>query len=226
MKQHEQNDPNGFPDDSDPGSEEMKVEIEFAELLRHAKDGSGEAIDELAAGCRDYLLLIANQEMDGALRRKFGASDIVQNSMLAIHKNVSEFRGTQSRQFLAWARKILLQDLNRARREFRDTEKRNLNRERSLGEDSQGISFQPQVVDPNPTPQTNAVNLEESALLETALARLPAEYQQVIRMRNSDCLSFAAIGKRMERSDDAAQKLWARAIEQLKSELRSLNALQ
>ncbi len=74
------------------------------------------------------------------------------------------------------------------------------------------------------TPQTHAVRREEEKLLDLALQQISEEHNAVIRMRNLEHLSFTEIGERLNRSDDAAQKLWTRAIEKLKERLNALNA--
>jgi len=51
------------------------------------------------------------------------------------------------------------------------------------------------------------------------LERLPADQKTAILLRSRDHCSFAEIGERMERSADAARKLWFRGVEQLRREL-------
>ena len=53
------------------------------------------------------------------------------------------------------------------------------------------------------------------------LTQLSPEQRQVIEWRNYERLSFAGIGARLGRSDEAARKLWSRAIEQLQALLES-----
>jgi RNA polymerase sigma-70 factor (ECF subfamily) len=62
---------------------------------------------------------------------------------------------------------------------------------------------------------------EEAAHLEQALARLPDDYQQVLRCRYQEDLTFEQIGERMGRTANAARKLWVRAIQDLQRELKS-----
>ena len=175
--------------------------------------------------CRDYLLLIANQEFDKELHRKIGPSDIVQNTMLTVHQHVEEFKGEKREQFMAWIRKILLRDLQQVRRELKGTAKRNTNLERPIDGDSQLGQNAIPLSDKNVTPHTNALRSEEREMVNRAMERLPEDFRNVIMMRNSEQLSFAEIGERLNRSADAAQKLWTRAIEKLKTELKSLDAL-
>lgn len=56
-------------------------------------------------------------------------------------------------------------------------------------------------------------------MLRAALQRLSEEQRRVIRLRNWDELTFAEIGRRLNRSEEAARKLWTRSVEKLQAEL-------
>jgi RNA polymerase sigma-70 factor (ECF subfamily) len=116
---------------------------------------------------------------------------------------------------LGWLRRILLNQIQDARRGF-DTQKRQLDREAiDQASDVPLINAgQPE------TPSSLAVEAEQRKALENALARLPDEYRQVVVLRNWERRSFAEIGALLGRSDDAARKLWARAIEKLRELLQ------
>lgn len=197
---------------------------EFEQLLAAAQNGSQDAMQSISDGCRDYLLLIANQELDTKLRQKMGPSDIVQNSLIAVHQNLNEFRGDSIGQFLAWARKILIHDLHRARRNFTQIAKRDISRERAIASDSVSAPAM-QLASLEYTPGTQAVADEESRLLRQALQRLSTEHRTVIELRHWQQMSFAEIGKELDRSADAAQHLWQRAIVKLRDELRKMSVL-
>ena len=55
--------------------------------------------------------------------------------------------------------------------------------------------------------------------LVRALERLPEDYRRVIILRYQEQLPFEEIGRLLQRSPDAARKLWARAVERLHEEL-------
>jgi RNA polymerase sigma-70 factor (ECF subfamily) len=59
---------------------------------------------------------------------------------------------------------------------------------------------------------------EQAEALHRVLGRLPAEYRVVLLLRHQDELTFEEVGRRMERSAEAARKLWARAVERLQRE--------
>ena len=51
--------------------------------------------------------------------------------------------------------------------------------------------------------------------LDRALAQLSDDYRQVIDLRHRQQKTFDEIGQQMQRTGEAARKLWSRAIEQL-----------
>ena len=51
--------------------------------------------------------------------------------------------------------------------------------------------------------------------MRRALEQLPEHYQQVIRWRSWERLSFEEIARRTGRSAEAARKLWTRAVDEL-----------
>ena len=55
-----------------------------------------------------------------------------------------------------------------------------------------------------------------------AVAQLPADYQEVIMLRNLQRLSFKEVAERMNRSPGAAQMLWLRSLNRLQELLESV----
>lgn len=191
---------------------ESAEEPSFAELVALARQGDSQALSQLIHQCRDYLLLIANQDLDLNLRSKLGASDVVQQAMLAACRNFQQFRGETEDELTGWLRQIVRNDIQNARRHFHQTQQRDARREHRL-DDSQLIH--PTITDPQHTPRTNALINEQEQLLEQAMLQLPANYQLVIRLRNWDELPFEAIGLQLNISAEASRKIWSRAIAKL-----------
>ncbi|MCE9564443.1 MAG: hypothetical protein K8U57_20590 [Planctomycetes bacterium] len=71
----------------------------------------------------------------------------------------------------------------------------------------------------DPCPSSTAAARKRDAALERAIARLSVEYRQVLVWRNRERLSYAEIGGLLNRSAEAARKLWCRAVELLLEEL-------
>ena len=177
---------------------------------------------ELIAGCRNYLLLVANQDLGSDVRAKLGASDLVQDTMLSAHRDFQRFQGSTKNEFLAWLRGILKNDLREAHRHFKGVRKRQIDRESPLDDARQIGTTAPDLAI---TPGTNAVRNEEVDLLKKTIQTLSAEHRTVIELRNWQQLPFSEIGQRMGRSEDAARKLWARAVLQLQAAMKNAGHL-
>lgn len=196
-------------------------DAEFIYLIEQARRGSEEAMTLLLEHCRPYLLLIANREIDVGIRAKVGASDIVQESLLTAQRAIEDFHGRSESDLLAWLRGILVNDLRDVRRRYAGTEKRDINKERPIAGDSAAGWPSINVLDGHLTPRADAIANEEMIALRKALDQLPGDYRKVIQLRNWQQLTFAEIGKRMERSSEASRKLWSRAIVELQMLLES-----
>jgi RNA polymerase sigma-70 factor (ECF subfamily) len=197
------------------GGESMQT---VSEWLTLARSGSPEAIGHVLQLCRDYLLAVANRELDSALRPKAAASDLVQETFLRAQQNFGRFHGATEEELVAWLRRILLNELGRLRQQFRETDKRDLSREAPLELEPGGLDLPRET----PSPVDRAIHREEEERLASAISRLPEDYQQVIQLRHRENLNFDAIGRTMNRSADAARMLWHRAFEKLAEELDRL----
>ncbi len=183
--------------------------------IADARGGCVESLGRLAERCRQYLLLVANRELDADVRGKVGASDVVQETLLKAQEIFDRFDGKSETQLLLWLRRILLHQLAHASRSFHQFAKRDVHREQEL-DDGDGRNDWASLVDPAPTPRRNAIANERVLAVERTIQRLPEHYQQVIRLRSFDLRSFVEIGQILETSPDAARKLWCRAVEMLR----------
>lgn len=186
------------------------------------RNGSAEARGKLFERCREYLLLVADRELDRDLRGKIGASDLVQQAFLDAERGFDQFRGESEEEVLAWLHRILSNRAGQAVRFYRRAAKRNVRFERSLAS-CDGEASELQIAGKGETPSRQLAAVEEALALSSALQRLPEPYQRVIQWRNTDRKQFAEIGALLQRSPEAARKLWVRAIEQLRVELENAN---
>jgi RNA polymerase sigma-70 factor (ECF subfamily) len=193
-----------------------------ARWLPAARAGSAEALGEALEACRGYLLLIARRELGPDLQAKAGASDLVQQTFLEAQRDFARFQGHDEGEWLAWLRRLLLNNLANFVRDYRETAKREVAREVRLPE---GDSSRPGDLAPagsEPTPSKQAMAHEHAAAVLRALDQLPPDYRQVVLLRYQDEKSFDEIGEIMGRSSNAVRKLWLRALERLKQDLIEL----
>jgi RNA polymerase sigma-70 factor (ECF subfamily) len=182
--------------------------------IEAARRGSGDALGQVLAYCRPYLLAIANEQMEPDLQAKLGASDLVQDTFLEAQRDFAQFKGHCKNDLLGWLRQILLHNLATASRQYRDTEKRQIQREIDQRTASMKEVLE-EIADEGSTPSAHAVRQERDEALQRALAQLPEHERSVIAWRTYERCSFEEIGRRLKRSAEAARKLWARAVERL-----------
>lgn len=195
----------------------------FESLIALARSGSTDALSELFASCRDYLLMVANGEVADDLRPKAAPSDLVQQTLMEAYQGFERFEGASEGELYLWLRRILLNNVNDVTRGFRQTARRDIDREvRLVDDDSQGAFRQGLVAD-GTSPSARAVKSEEQVLLAKALARLPPHYAEAIRLRNLEFRSFAEVGEALQISADSARKLWERAVRKLTRELNPIH---
>jgi RNA polymerase sigma-70 factor, ECF subfamily len=177
-----------------------------------AQRGDAVALERVLEAFRPYLLTIANRDLPADLWGKCGGSDLVQETMLEAHRGFAGFGGREPDELRRWLRGILRHNLKDAIRRFAVTRCRSTGRERSLHSDSESAQRARGLVDPEPTPCTLATDRDETRALDAALARLPDDERDVIILRNREHLPWDEVGRRLNRSGDAARMLWNRAL--------------
>ena len=187
--------------------------------LAAARNGSQSALGELLETYRNYLLLIAEQELDPRLRAKGGASDLVQETFLEAQRDFPNFQGDSEQELLAWLRHLLHNNLINFARRYRATEKRQVDREVPLEAGSSSRLKRDWLVADVPSPAEQLIAAEEHRRVLEALDRLPEEYRTALLLRCREGCSFEEISRRLDKTPNAAQKLWARALERLREVL-------
>jgi RNA polymerase sigma-70 factor (ECF subfamily) len=225
--QHEPDSPGNLPPDlpSDPAPEERPSDSRPAhdadkviDWIAAARSGSLEALGQLFAHCRGYLLTVAREEIDGDLRQKTRPSSVVQRTMITAQVCFGRFEGTSEGELLGWLRGIMMNHLSDLSKFFHRA-KRHMGRELSLERDLEAAEHRELLRDEHMTPGHALVCDEEAQALVSAMARLPADYRDVIVLRNWNCVPWEEVGRRMQRSAEATRKLWTRAIDALRREL-------
>jgi len=187
-------------------------------LIQAARAGSREALGNALETYRNYLLLIAERELGDDLRAKGGASDLVQEAFLEAHKDFARFQGETEADLRSWLRTLLLNRLSKFARRYRQTQKRGIGSEVPLDANQERGAG---LAGDEPTPSKMLMAGEHAQAVQLALERLPKDQREVILLRYQEQLTFEEVGRRMDRSADAARKLWWRALVRLQEELES-----
>lgn len=194
------------------------------ELLTAAQTGSVESLGELLQLYTNYLKLLVLAQLEKNLRVRVSPSDVVQETFFEAHRDFPQFRGQSSAEFIAWLRKILVNNLCRVVEQHVLAEKRDVRREVSLERLATALEqstarLEAVIPDPGSSPSAGAHRREVELVLADQLAELPADYREVIVLRHIEALPFEEIASRMERSSGAVRMLWLRAVKQLRERL-------
>ncbi|WP_417383807.1 sigma-70 family RNA polymerase sigma factor [Gimesia sp.] len=195
----------------------------FQELIQRTRAGDRAAENELMQKCRAYISLVARAQIEGWMRTKVDASDLVQQTLLEAHQGLEQFKGETEAEWLGWLRGILKHNTLDFARKYQGAAKRDVKREFSLDQygaaASRSAAQNWELRDSMETPSHILLNREQEILMADAVSELPEDYQEVIMLRNLQRLSFKQVAERMNRSPGAVQMLWLRALNQLQERL-------
>jgi RNA polymerase sigma-70 factor (ECF subfamily) len=196
-------------------------EQECEALLGHARAGDDGALGRLLERYRAYLTLLARLQIGRRLQGKADCADLVQDTFLEAARHFPRFRGETEPELAAWLRQILATCLAHLVRRYCGTQARDVRLERALEDDLDQSSraLDHGLVAEQSTPSQRASRREQAVLLANALARLPADYREVIILRHLEGLTFPEVAARMGRSLDSVEKLWVRALPRLRRAL-------
>ncbi len=195
-------------------------------LIDQAKAGDPLALGPLLESYTHQLRFLAEQRLDGKLRNRAGASDIVQETLLQATRDFSDFRGRSDAELAGWLRRILARIVSRQIERHVLAEKRDVRREirwTPVSEQDSGPyagRLDGRIADHRPGPASAAVHTERQGIIDEAIASLPNTYRQIIQLRNVQGLAFDEIAARLNRTSGATRMLWLRAIEMLRKQLK------
>jgi RNA polymerase sigma-70 factor (ECF subfamily) len=182
----------------------------IAELLPLARQGDRAALEALFLASLPYLNLLARSRIEHGLQAKFDGSDLVQQTLLEAFRAFPAFQGGTEAEWLAWLRRILAHNATDWVRDYR-AGKRRAQSEVPLADPSDTFPGAALVAGES-SPSRVLLRKEQELRLADALQRLPADYRDVILLRNLERLPFGEIATRMGRSRPAVQMLWMRAL--------------
>ena len=105
---------------------------DVGQLLASAQQGDDASLGQLFDKHHSYLSLLARLQINGRMRSKVGASDVVQEAFLGAHRDFGQFRGTTPAEFAGWLRQVLAHAIANQVRRYQATQGRNIGLERQL----------------------------------------------------------------------------------------------
>ena len=191
------------------------------QLLAAARAGNSDSLGELLQTYWNYLKLLVSTRINPKFRSRFTSSDVVQETFCEAHRNFGKFRGETEAELMAWLRKILVNKLARLVEQHATAKKRNVRREVSLqaleaAVDRSSVQLESLLVARGPSPSADARRRESIVILANGMAKLPADYREVLILRHLEGLAFEDIAQRLTRSPGATRMLWLRALDRLR----------
>ena len=204
-------------------ADSLDLELDTVRLLiDQIRDGNDSARSELINQIQSYVGLMADHNLDKAVRAHIAPSDIVQQTMIKMVNGIDNFKGESTPEFFGWLNKIIRNEAFKARRDL-TRQKRDFRRQQSLGQARDDSRMNLDLEEQQLTPQSNAMAKERVEVFHKALNGLTEDYATVIRLRNLENLSIAEIAKKMGRTKDAVNRLWYRAVLKFEKELGKLD---
>lgn len=175
--------------------------------------------DSALESMRDYLMLLADSQLDAQLRRSLDPADLVQQTLFQAHQAKGSFRGSCSIQLAAWLRSILAQVLSRAARDLR-RDKRDVTREVSFEQmiEHSSMRLDQLLTSPSSSPANKAIRHELAQKVASAILRLTSEQREVVLLKYWQQLTLNQISAETGKSPEAVAGLLFRALQKLRSE--------
>lgn len=179
-------------------------------LLTQAQQGDRRAFDEVAERYRARLLDSVRARLHGAKGSFLDPEDVVDETLLRALERLPSFEWTGEDSFLRWlfgiSRNVRLHELRRTRSTL-----------------SLAAAHSAEARDPTPS---RALRRDERFdRLERAVAGLPPEYREVVRLCRIDGLKTKEVAARLGKSPDSVKHLLARAIALLRGTFDATESL-
>jgi RNA polymerase sigma-70 factor (ECF subfamily) len=186
-------------------------------LIDQARRDEPGALDRLLDSYRNYLRVLARTGIDASLQGKADPSDLVQDALLRASQNFGQFRGASEAELAGWLRQILARCLANFVRRYR-TGGRRAGREQSLDQllDRSSEAMGRVLAASGTSPSASAERRDLGVVLSDALAQLGEDQREVIVLFHLEGLGWDEVARRMGRTPGAVQKLWTRALKQLR----------
>jgi RNA polymerase sigma-70 factor (ECF subfamily) len=186
-------------------------------LIDLARQGDTVALGHLLETYRSYLSILARLQIGRRLQGKVDAADVVQETFLEAHRSFAQFQGTTEGELMAWLRQILVTRLANVVRHY-STRARDVRLERNLAVelDKSSHAMDRGLVVATSSPSQRAARREQAVLLADALEQLPNDYREVMILHHLEGLTFPDVARRMGRTVNSVEKLWARALVRLR----------
>ena len=188
------------------------------DLLEQSRHGDREAYERLFERHADELRRYIGRWLPAELRRRVSVSDVLQEARIVAHQRLSTFEDRGPNSFRNWLLRIAEMKTKAAVRWHAGTAKRAAHREAPTNAEG-GTSKMAAVF---PSPSEWAIGIETEELINRAMETLSADHRQILQLALKQRLPLREAAERMDRSREAAKKLYGRALSRFTDELERL----
>lgn len=189
-------------------------------LLDQARQGDKEAVDRLLARHRDAIRRLIDLRLDPAIVQRVDASDVAQDVLLEASRRLQDYLKNPAMPFHLWLRHIAKDHIIDAHRRHHQAQKRGVNREQPLARpgwmDQSSLELAGQLVDPERTPASAAIQEELQRRLHGALGQLDEDDRDILLMRHFEQLPNQEVASLLGLTEAAASMRYLRAIRRLR----------
>ncbi len=193
---------------------------ETLQLLDQVRQGNLDAVDRLITRHREAVRRMIDLRLDPAIVQRVDASDVVQEVMLEASRRLGDYVKNPAMPFSLWLRHLAKDHLIDAHRRHHQAQKRGVDREQPLHRpawaDQSSMELAGQIVDPERTPASEAMQQELQRRLHTAMAQLDEADREVLLMRHFEQLSNQDVAIALELTEPAASMRYLRAVRRLR----------
>jgi RNA polymerase sigma-70 factor (ECF subfamily) len=190
------------------------------ELLSQARGGDGAAVERLLDRYREPVRRMIDLRLDPAIAQRLDASDVVQEVLLEASRRLQDYLKAPRMPFHLWLRHIARDHLIDAHRRHHQARKRGVDREQALAAPAWAVrsshELAAQLVDPERTPASAAVQEELQRHLHQAIGELAEDDREVILMRHFEQLGNQEVAHALGLTEAAASMRYLRALRRLR----------
>ncbi|RKH02095.1 sigma-70 family RNA polymerase sigma factor [Corallococcus carmarthensis] len=202
-----------------PEPQEPLSTLPTSELIRRARDGQRDALEELLrryqAVLRKWARGVIKSDAPGGAR----PSDVAQDASLAAFRHFLSFKGASQSEWTSWLRKVVTSKAKMSLRRAQGAE-----RNSSGNVPLYSLDETQEVASPRKSPSQVTAHREEWRRLLVHFHGLPADQQEALTLRRLKELSAAEVAERMHRSEAAVDSLVQRATRTLRDRLVGVEA--
>ena len=187
------------------------------DLVHAAQAGDGDSLDRLLHRYQGRILRVVRLRMGDKLRRRYESRDLLQETLMAAFRSFDRFEVRSDAAFMNWVSRIA-ENRILALQQREGYEKRDAGREQSLDRSAPDRSqaLGDELTHQTRSPADKAGDGEDEAKTREALQRLPAQYRELIVLRNYLEMSWQEIAEHAGRpSAAAARVMHTKAMEAL-----------